>query len=244
MEAAGVDRIQWDVMDGVFVPNLTFGPDVIAACRPHAGVMFEAHLMVADPDPMLGAYVDAGCEMLIVHAESVTHLHRTLSRRGPALPCGGCVPGVMTVTARRRWLLVAAAVVAIALALRLTLWRDSGEPSVEEFCAEFAHLLVVDQLSLTVNPNDDTSTREAMDRTARQFADAAAAAPAEIRSDMVLLADLTAALSEAVAETASRETFDRAAAVIAAQDPFLETQDAATQRVVDYVTRNCTAAPG
>ena len=80
LEAAGVDRIQWDVMDGVFVPNLTFGPDVIAACRPHASVMFEAHLMVADPDPMLGAYVDAGCEMLIVHAESVTHLHRTLSR--------------------------------------------------------------------------------------------------------------------------------------------------------------------
>lgn len=77
---AGVDRIQWDVMDGVFVPNLTFGPDVIAACRPHASVMFEAHLMVADPDPMLGAYVDAGCEMLIIHAESVTHLHRTLSR--------------------------------------------------------------------------------------------------------------------------------------------------------------------
>ncbi len=80
MEAAGVDRIQWDVMDGVFVPNLTFGPDVIAACRPHASVMFEAHLMVADPDPMLDAYVGAGCEMLIIHAESITHLHRTLSR--------------------------------------------------------------------------------------------------------------------------------------------------------------------
>ncbi len=77
---AGVDRIQWDVMDGVFVPNLTFGPDVIAACRPHADVLFEAHLMVVDPDPMLGAYVDAGCEMLIIHAESVTHLHRTLSQ--------------------------------------------------------------------------------------------------------------------------------------------------------------------
>ena len=79
LEEAGVDRIQWDVMDGVFVPNLTFGPDVIAACRSHANVMFEAHLMVVNPDPMLGAYVDAGCEMLIVHAESVTHLHRTLS---------------------------------------------------------------------------------------------------------------------------------------------------------------------
>ena len=80
LEAAGVDRIQWDVMDGVFVPNLTFGPDVIAACRSHARVTFEAHLMVVDPDPMLGAYVDAGCEMLIVHAESVTHLHRSLNR--------------------------------------------------------------------------------------------------------------------------------------------------------------------
>ncbi|NCG40016.1 MAG: ribulose-phosphate 3-epimerase, partial [Actinobacteria bacterium] len=50
LEKAGVDRIQWDVMDGVFVPNLTFGPDVIAACRPHVDVTFEAHLMVANPD--------------------------------------------------------------------------------------------------------------------------------------------------------------------------------------------------
>jgi ribulose-phosphate 3-epimerase len=78
LEAAGVDRIQWDVMDGVFVPNLTFGPDVVAACRPHCSVPFEAHLMVVDPDPMLGRWVDAGCSLLIVHAESVRHLHRTL----------------------------------------------------------------------------------------------------------------------------------------------------------------------
>ena len=145
---------------------------------------------------------------------------------------------------RRRWLLAVVAVVALAALLRLTLWSDSGEPSVEEFCGEFAHLLVVDELSLAVNPKDDASTREAMDRTARQFADAAAAAPAEISADMQLLADLTAALSDAVAETASRQPFDRAAALIAAQDPYLESQDAATQRVVDYVTRNCTAAPG
>ena len=78
----------------------------------------------------------------------------------------------MTVAARRRWLLVAAAAVVIVLAVRVTLLRDSGEPSVEEFCEEFAHLLVVDELSLTVNPNDDASARDAMDRTARQFADA------------------------------------------------------------------------
>jgi len=77
---AGVDRIQWDVMDGVFVPNLTFGPDVIAAARPHSTVGFEAHLMVVNPDELLGRYVDAGCDLVIVHAEACTHLHRTLAR--------------------------------------------------------------------------------------------------------------------------------------------------------------------
>ncbi len=79
LEAAGVDKIQWDVMDGVFVPNLTFGPDVIKACRPHANVPFEAHLMVVNPDQMMLRYLDAGCELLIVHAETTPHLHKTLS---------------------------------------------------------------------------------------------------------------------------------------------------------------------
>jgi ribulose-phosphate 3-epimerase len=78
LEKAGVDRIQWDVMDGVFVPNLTFGPDVIAACRPLVDVPFEVHLMVVEPDAMLPRYVEAGCELLIVHAEACRHLHRTL----------------------------------------------------------------------------------------------------------------------------------------------------------------------
>ncbi|HEX2564250.1 MAG TPA: ribulose-phosphate 3-epimerase [Acidimicrobiales bacterium] len=77
---AGVDRIQWDVMDGRFVPNLTFGPDVIAACRPHAEVRFEAHLMVEEPDALLPRYVEAGCSLLIVHAEATRHLHRSLGR--------------------------------------------------------------------------------------------------------------------------------------------------------------------
>jgi len=76
--AAGVDRIQWDVMDGVFVPNLTFGPDVIKAARAHSTVAFEAHLMVVEPDRLLGLYVDAGCEVVIVHAEACPQLHRTL----------------------------------------------------------------------------------------------------------------------------------------------------------------------
>jgi ribulose-phosphate 3-epimerase len=80
LEKAGVDRIQWDVMDGRFVPNLTFGPDVIAACRPHATVSFEAHLMVEEPDALMDRYVEAGCELLIVHAESTRHLHRSLGK--------------------------------------------------------------------------------------------------------------------------------------------------------------------
>lgn len=78
LEDAGVDLIQWDVMDGRFVPNLTFGPDVIAAARPHCDLPFEAHLMVYEPDAMALQYIDAGCSRLIVHAESVPHLHRTL----------------------------------------------------------------------------------------------------------------------------------------------------------------------
>ena len=78
LEDAGCDLIQWDVMDGNFVPNLTFGPDVIAAARRHTSLPFEAHLMVADPDLMAGRYVEAGCSRLIVHVEACTHLHRTL----------------------------------------------------------------------------------------------------------------------------------------------------------------------
>ncbi len=79
LESAGVDLIQWDVMDGQFVPNLTFGPDVIAAARKHCSVPFEAHLRVLTPDVMAEQYVKAGCSRLIVHAEACTHLHRTLA---------------------------------------------------------------------------------------------------------------------------------------------------------------------
>ncbi|MCC5950763.1 MAG: ribulose-phosphate 3-epimerase [Acidimicrobiia bacterium] len=80
LEAAGVDRIQFDIMDGRFVPNLTFGPDVVAAVRPHCSVRFEAHLMVHEPDWMFEPFVAAGCDLLIVHAESVLHLHRALGK--------------------------------------------------------------------------------------------------------------------------------------------------------------------
>lgn len=71
-------------MDGRFVPDLTFGPDLVATCRPLVTVGFEAHLMVADPDPMLHRWAEAGCELVIVHAEACLHLHRT---RDPQVRC-------------------------------------------------------------------------------------------------------------------------------------------------------------
>jgi ribulose-phosphate 3-epimerase len=80
LEKAGVDRIQWDVMDGRFVPNLTFGADVIAAARHHVDVPFEAHLMVHEPAWLVPHIVEAGCETVIVHAEACTHLHRVLGQ--------------------------------------------------------------------------------------------------------------------------------------------------------------------
>lgn len=66
-------------MDGRFVPNLTLGPDVIAANRRHVSLCFEEHLMVDDPDPMLPRWVEAGCEIVIVPAEATAHLLHALS---------------------------------------------------------------------------------------------------------------------------------------------------------------------
>ena len=76
---SSADLVHVDIMDNHFVPNLTFGPDVIASIRPHVTVPFEAHLMVERPDELLPRYVEAGCELIIVHAEACTHLHRTLA---------------------------------------------------------------------------------------------------------------------------------------------------------------------
>jgi len=80
LEDAGADRIHWDVMDGQFVPNLTFGPPVIAACRAATSLPFEAHLMVETPELLLADYVEAGVELITVHAEATVHLHRCLAQ--------------------------------------------------------------------------------------------------------------------------------------------------------------------
>ena len=79
-EAAGVDAIQVDVMDGRFVPDITFGPGVVRALRPLVSLPLDVHLMIVEPERHLAAFADAGADRLIVHQETCPHLHRVLQR--------------------------------------------------------------------------------------------------------------------------------------------------------------------